>query len=535
MMSNYLRVTLKLSAAIVAVLIAGHALVLPAAAETSWSDAEPVDDEFVSSWFPEIDADPTGKVRMTWEATRNPTDEGVNEANGSVIVMTELGPEGWSEPAPFQVKDVYNAARPIVASDGRYVHVIARGLIDRSVTGSSIQALAGMYYTRAAANTDLTNYHSWTEPFRLSNGASYWAQLVALEGGELVVVYNELQVGSADDTKASQTHLFSRRSTNNGASWSPPVKISTSTDSVARTSLAVSPIDGTLILAWDEGYDNLTGQGEAAGIQIATSTDGGATWSEPYEIGDGETGSRAARGTVEQSTVATNGELTVLVYRSIEDDILLYRTSSDAGATWSEEEVIPNAVPRSYDTPHHFDRLALVIDAGGSAHLAFVGPNENAPKGLSVVAMSLDDGHWSQPEAVASPDGYPEYPRLAVALGNQLHLTFFVRDELFTEAGRFTIWAASGESDAPAVEPAQVAPPEPIPNTSAGAVATVPELAKLPDIPPQQQPVGVPESESDPRSTLDNPIVSALWFTAIALPIILIVVAGVRRLFQIRF
>jgi hypothetical protein len=472
---------------------------------------------------------------MTWEATRNPTDDDVNEANGSVIVMSELGPEGWSEPAPFQVKDVYNAARPIVASDGRYVHLIARGLVDRSVTGSAIQALAGMYYTRAAANTDLANYHSWTEPFRLSNGASYWAQLIVLPSGELVVVYNEQQVGSADETKASQTHLFSRRSTNNGASWSPPIKISTSTNSVARSSLAVSPVDGTLILAWDEGYDNLTGQGEAAGIQIATSTDGGATWSEPHKLGDGESGSRAARGTVEQSTIATNGALTVVVYRSIEDDILLYRTSSDAGATWSEEKVIPNAIPRSFDTSHHFDRLALAIDAGGSAILAFVGANGNAPKGLSVVVMSLEDGKWTQPEVVASPEGYPEYPRLTVALGNQLHLTFFVRDEMFTESGRFVIWTASGESDAPAVEPVQVAPPEPIPNTSTGPVATVPELAKLPDIPPQQQPVGVPVAETDPRSTLDNPIVSALRFTAIALPVILIVVAGVRRLFHIRF
>lgn len=535
MMSKALRATLKLAAITVAVLIAGQILILPAVAKTTWSDAQPVDDEFVSSWFPEIDADPTGAVRMTWEATRNPTDAGVNEANGSVIVLSEWGPEGWSQPAAFQVKDVYNAARPIVASDGHYVHLIARGLVDRSVTGSAIQSLAGLYYIRAAANTDLGNFHSWTEPYRLSNGASYWAQLVALPDGQLVVVYNELQVGSADSTKASQTHLFSRRSTNNGASWSPPVKISTSTDSVARSSLTVSPTDGTLILAWDEGYDNLTGQGEAAGIQTATSTDGGLSWSEPLEIGDGETGSRAASGGVEQSTIATNGALTVLVYRSTEDDVLLYRTSADSGASWSKEAVIPNAIPRSFDTPHHFDKLALAIDAGGSAVLAFVGANENAPNGLSVIAMSLDDGNWSRPEAVASPDGYPEYPRLAVALGNQLHLTFFVRDELFTESGKFVVWAASGESDAPAVEPAQVAPPEPIPNTSPGAVATVPELAKLPDIPPQQQPVSVPESEADPRSTLDNPIVSALWLTAIALPLILIVVAGVRRLLQIRF
>ena len=56
-------------------------------------------------------------------------------------------------------------------------------------------------------------------------------------------------------------------------------------------------------------------------------------------------------------------------------------------------------------------------------------------------------GIWTPPILVATPDGYPEYPRIAVARGNQLQLAYFVRDNEF-DIGHYILYTVTGESDA---------------------------------------------------------------------------------------
>jgi hypothetical protein len=71
----------------------------------------------------------------------------------------------------------------------------------------------------------------------------------------------------------------------------------------------------------------------------------------------------------------------------------------------------------------------------------------------------------------------PEWPRIAVGLGNQLHVVWFVRDaeNLFnSDAGNYQVWYASSTTDSPAIAPVAVPEiPPPTPNPNAGVVNSV--------------------------------------------------------------
>jgi BNR repeat-like domain len=497
------------------------------APSVTWSDARPIGEDLPSSWFPEIQADDYGTVRLVWESVRDSSDPSVGEANGGAIMLSELRDGEWTEPSDIYVKDVLNAARPILASDEEYLHLISRS--PRPEGRITIQTLSALYYMRAPLTSDATDARSWSTPVRLTSGPAYWAQIQTLENGRVVVVYNQI-IDSVTNQNGnptaglSKTALFSRVSEDYGATWGQPTRISYTTNRVARSSLVVSPVDGTLILAWDEGYDNLTGQGTAAGIFTATSTTGGSSWLVGGRLDPPQPDQRlvtfAARGSVESSTLVATGQTAMLVYRSTAEDVLLYRLSGDQGHSWSEEETIPGAHAREYLTPHNFDRLALAADAEGRIILAFVGQDPNTESGLSVQAMTFEDGVWSSPWIVAAPTGYPEYPRLAVSGGNQVNMTFFVRDQAFVEHGQYIIWTVSGTTSAPRVEPlTRVETSDPGLDTQPSSAASPAsdggevQVEPYPSVPAKAPVISTSGKLESPASTISRPILKASLLT----------------------
>lgn len=494
----------------------------------SWGEPEPIGEEMPSAWFPEVHADQYGTVRLIWEAVRDDSDPSVNEANGGALLLSELRDGQWSKPSDIYVKDVLNAARPILASDESYLHLISRS--PRPEGRITIQTLSALYYMRAPLASDVTNAQSWTTPVRLTSGPAYWAQIQALGGGRVVVVYNQMidpisGEGSSSATGETVTALFARYSDDYGATWSQPMRISYSANRVARSSLAVSPVDGTLILAWDEGYDNLTGQGVASGIFIATSSNGGENWVIIGQLDPPQSDERlvsyASRGAVESSTLVATDEFTMLVYRSTTvEDVLLYRISTDQGRTWTAEEQIPGALPREFLTPHNFDKLGLAADGDGRIVLVFVGQDATTESGLSVQAMAFEDGEWSAPQVVAAPEGYPEYPRLVITGGNQISLTYFVRDEAFVEHGNYVIWTVHGRTSA---APADVAPTptEAQPSASADGTSSAESaedgdaiaIVPYPTVPGESASVNTSHTPEPPRSSLTGPLATAALLT----------------------
>jgi len=465
----------------------------------------------------------------------------VDEANGGAVMLSELRAGAWTQPSDIYIKDVLNAARPILASDEKYLHLISRS--PRPDGRITIQALSAMYYMHAPLTSDATDAGSWSQPIRLTSGPAYWAQIQSLGGGRLVVIYNQvIDPASGEDTvdassSQTKTALFARVSDDYGASWGQPTRISSTENRVARSSLVTSPVDGTLILAWDEGYDNLTGQGEAAGIFTAISTDSGSTWDVAGRLDDLDPSERwashASRGSVEQSTLVATQTTAMLVYRATVDDVLLYRLSSDQGRSWSEEQEVPLAVPREFTGPHHFDKLGLAADGDGRIILVFVGQDEGTESGLSVQSMTFEEGTWSGPSVVAAPEGYPEYPRLTITHGNQVILTYFVRDVIYVDGGHYVIWTALGTT------PARAVPPAPLPAASADGdndIATPSEIRSEVEIMPyptvseETEAVATSGPLESPSSTISRPLMWASLLTIGFLAISIVVFRSLKKL-----
>lgn len=476
--------------------------------EIEWDEPVAMAHELHSSWFPEIDADQVGTVRLTWEATLVPGEQRgeqiVNEK--SAVMISQLRGAGWSKPADIQMTagNGKSAGRPTIVNDGEWAHI----LFNRDLPSGPVR----LWYMRAPLTSDLTNAHSWSEPRALSTAQGYYAQLVVLPGGELVAVYNQVASVQVNPDKINVTSVYARRSTDRGKTWGAPVRVSDTTERVARTSVALSPDRATLIAIWDEGYDNVTGRGQSAGVGTATSTDGGRTWHSHQAI-------RSPLGPIEQGFVAFGAAGPLLAYRSTVSDQLLYRSGNRSGREWGEERPIPDVVLRRFTTQHHFDRFSVAADAAGRLLLAYVGQDASAPKGLAVWVVTYADGRWSPPQRVAAPDGLPEYPRLTVALGNQLHLVFFLRDGSVSDDPQrhYTLWSVAGRSDAPAIAPVPLPTKAPERPVVTRATVSAARLQTPVPAPTPHPPLAATAETPTPQSMVTDPAVRIVQLTAAAL------------------
>jgi hypothetical protein len=497
-----------------------------AAAPPRWGEPVAIGETIPSSWFPDIQADPAGTFRLVWTVNLAEGDGNLTHALTGAVMITELGAGGWKTPRDVRVMDAGIASRPLIASDGTYAHMLFR-------TGTL--GTVRLFYTRAPLSRDLGNAHSWSEPQPLSDDGAYYAQLAILPDGTLIALFNALvapaqlaggvpAAGGADagPPPGQRTVVVARRSGDRGETWDFPLRISASEVPIGRTALAVAPDGKTLVAAWDEGYDNLTGQGEPLGIGTAVSPDGGLSWQARQAL-------RSPLGAVEQASVAVGADGPLVVYRATGEDRLLYRLGRDGGREWSDERPIPDAVARRYSGKHNFDKLGLARDGDGRLLLAYVGQDRGAPKGLAVMVTTFAGGTWTPPERVAAPDGYPEYPRLAVALGNQIQLVYFVRDKEF-EIGHYVLYAVAGQSDARPIAPVVASPPPAA--TSSAPRPTLPpvRLQAAPTALPTPAPWrGQPRRERTPQAEVARPAARAIVATLLALGLIVPLI-GIARL-----
>lgn len=499
---------------------------IPVAAEGPlvWTPAQPVAEDLDTSWFPEIAADPGGTFWMVWSG--NLTDENANETgaiNGAIMISKKT-PEGWTPAVDLYVMSGGTASRPMLAIDDTFIHLIFR--TDTHGQGEK------HFYMRAALAADPTNLHSWSEPIAIAGGQSYWSDIATLPDHTLLVSYNQRITSTLDSDAEQQTALYTRRSRNQGTTWEAPVRVSPPGDRVARNSLAVSPADGTVTLVWDVGYDNMSGKGEPAGIFSAVSTDSGASWEDVQRIDapEAKVASEAAAGTVVQSMVASNGTLTMLVYRSTAHDMLLYRTSADGGRTWQPEVAIEDVVARPYLTDHQFDKYGLAADSAGNFILTYIGTNPDAPDGLSAMSVIYEDEAWSSPTIIGGLIGFPEYAQIAVALGNQVQLVYFVRDQQFQDLGHYVLWVTSTTTDAPASQPQPIKPdPDPAPMPTAAPVVQLEiQVEPVPTPLPPTDPVPIRDAPRQPQSVISRPIGETLIITGLALVAVLLALTATR-------
>jgi hypothetical protein len=186
----------------------------------------------------------------------------------------------------------------------------------------------------------------------------------------------------------------------------------------------------------------------------------------------------------------------IAVWRSSVDDNVYYQVSADSAATWSTPSPIPGIVARPWNSSP-FDQYAMVRDDKGIVHLALVtrrGPGTDTQWTLSYLQWRGKD--WTKPEILFERAGaFPEYPRMAIALGNQVHVVWFTRSDIF-KGGSMDVWHTFKEEGplytpvpgfvaATAVKPTALPAPQP--------TATATPLPRLPAT-ADQVPVDVPPS-----------------------------------------
>jgi hypothetical protein len=155
-----------------------------------------------------------------------------------------------------------------------------------------------------------------------------------------------------------------------------------------------------------------------------------------------------------QMTLGLDGENGVLLlWRSRELRGLYYAWSEDGGATWETVEQVPGLYARPWNEP--YDAYHMATDSRGYIHLVLVGtiqePTDDRQRiPLGVYHLSWDGETWSEPQLIVSYSipSIPEYPKIAVGGGNQLHVVWGLRPEGLWAEGQ-QIWYSELEIDAP--------------------------------------------------------------------------------------
>jgi hypothetical protein len=190
---------------------------------------------------------------------------------------------------------------------------------------------------------------------------------------------------------------------------------------------------------------------------------------------------------VQQTTLSLDRDGNPLVvFRGAYINRIFSQYSPDGGTTWESATEIPDMRAR----PSDLDVYSMATDGAGTVHLLMVGYRSReatddllAPPGLWHLAWQ--GGRWTVVDAVMDNELYPEYPRLVIANGNELHATWFTRsrEDLFdSERASYRVWYSSTFVNAPAVAPLPLFTP--VPEATARPTATA--------LPPQPTPTALP-------------------------------------------
>jgi hypothetical protein len=427
------------------------------------------------SWFPDVVVDMTGRVHAVWTSGTQDYD----------MVMYSSSQDGqtWQQPndiAASRIKGGSAATRPsLIVDELGDLHMAYRD-------GQHV------YYTRARA-TDAGLANAWHGQRVLSGQqVSYFSQVVLDDRKVLHFIYTE-NVPSFDCDNCF--HVFYRQSHDDGATWSPAVDLGLPSTGAAKPQMLVDN-KGNAYIVWESGRGGGQGQlGGITGISFVASHDSGATWASPTDLAGGKKN-------VSNPAISLDSQGRLLaVWLARGEDRVYYQLSSDQGRSWSQPQQVPNIWGAWTVYQGHNDTYDMATDGAGNPHLVLVGRTAADQTSLSVLHLVWNGSGWSSPETITTLTGdAPEWPRIAIAQGNQLHAVWFVRDQadlFISDNGRYTVWYAQGTGRAPHEEvrawptatPAPLAPLANTPDPAAAALALPkatpapklsPELARLP-------------------------------------------------------
>lgn len=414
-----------------------------------------------SAWFPDLAAAPDGSLRVVWYSGIALPDEGQGNSL-DLLMYRELRGGRWSavSEAVAVATGGYTVRNNIVAGrDGR-LHALFRK------ETRVVYANAPLEQSGVATK--------WSTPITLSGfGSAYYTAFATDSKGYLHAFWSE---AVEPDATASATacmncsDLFYRRSEDGGKTWSPSINLSTSVDGENRPQVKIDRYDHIHVV-WDEGIDWYAGAGLANAGVYRRSDDGGKTWGVPtfFRLPDRAvailrrqqaqgSGGRptptpvgaitppvAALDAVQQTSLGIDGAGNPLVvYRGATLNQIYAQYSPDGGTNWMPAIEIPGLLARISD----LDIYSMATDGSGIIHLMIVAyrtgehaSDPTTPPGL--YHLSWTGAGWQAPEPVMRGELYPEYPKIAVINGNELHAVWFTRsrEDLFnSERAHYKIW-----------------------------------------------------------------------------------------------
>lgn len=467
---------------------------------SGWSEPFNISNSITASNDPTIVADPYGNVHVFWSENLGgePLPQGQAPGTGNAIMYRRLGSDGWTEPVDI----FYGGERERLGQPS--------AVVDREGYLNLVWIeVDGLYYSYAPCWT-ANQPQAWAAPIKVENGTMADTRLLELpamtgnsEKNRLLAVYS-LTAGADQGLFASV--LIDRWPKEYATVWRgvgkvSPQNIAATMDKVGRIHLAWEVIhppspapfemwygfsDGTSPLQFDtrlvtkaesdetslqfarpwvavRGDDEVHlqwAQGESTYRWHQYSTDGGQTWIQPYQIWPdliSQTGSQAA-GADSSDTLYW---------------VDVFRYPSGAYLTrWTGQ---------GWETPEMF-------------YLKYLTPTDRENENMNV-----------------------HYIRMAISLGNQLHI-------VFVDLERGEVWHMQKSLPAPAIAPQ---PPPTATPTSLPQPTTTPVSEEVARVTPQET-VVLLNKNAAARNSLSEP--GARIMVAMAAVLLLLVVVVVIKL-----
>jgi hypothetical protein len=432
------------------------------ASQGGWSPPFEVSSGIQFSWFPDIAVGPEGSVHVIWGSSE-PDPSTPLDATKTIDLLRyrELKDGAWSELNDILFTGIggYTVRNSLVSGhDGKF-HIVVRMHTD--------------VFAVSAPWEQAWSAQAWSAPVQLSDGAAYYTALATDSSGALHALWSQaVPSDGVEDPCPSCADVYYRRSIDQGRTWSQPENLSRTPDGENRLHLQVDARD-RLHAVWDEGFDWYASKGAPRYGVYRRSDDRGRTWTQPsYFTAHGQP--------VQQTTIAlTSQGNPFVVFRNANDSRIYFQYSADGGDTWGLIGEIPGMEAR-LPIDSSLDIYALATDSRDHIHLLVAGfkPGDAAiDRNPRLFHLSWDGVNWSQPALVMDGELWPEWPRLAIANGNQLHATWFTRrlqDRFSSEKGaHYQVWYSTLQLDAPAAP----APPLFTPVPTAAPTATPAPLA----------------------------------------------------------
>ena len=235
---------------------------------------------------------------------------------------------------------------------------------------------------------------SWTSGFlpgttaAVLTGSPYSAisdPSVAYDAAHGVWIVSSLLIGNSDFVAVSRAA--------DGVNWGNPIVVSASPDSdknwITCDNTAASPFYGHCYLEWDDPSNNGL-------IWMATSTDGGLTWTPALNTANSATGIGG------QPVVQPNGKVIVPILSFLGDNLLAF-SSADGGTTWSTAAVFSNVVTHGVAGNLRSDPLpSATVDAGGKVYVVWEDCRfrANCTSNDLVISTSTDGATWTAPARI---------------------------------------------------------------------------------------------------------------------------------------